>query len=197
VIAFSLGLDAKGRLSTHPMAERFGHLKRSSATACGVLCPHMVDPWRHERVTMRFGLHGGSSVSQRPEHATGEIVILGHGNFLENREAKPKFRPGLILVPGGCCHVAVPLTGKATFQRDGQARRLCPAGLDTGLCGPSYFWSPRANYISRLDVRHHIGWADLEMIDAVLNYMHLNSGALQAVMEYRHSLGSCSGRGVA
>lgn len=56
VIAFSLGLDAKGRLSTHPIAERFGHLKRSSATACGVLCPPMVEPWRRTSRRQRSAL---------------------------------------------------------------------------------------------------------------------------------------------
>lgn len=70
---------------------------------------------------------------RRVEHATGEVVIVGHGNFLENPTAVMKFRPGIILVPGDCCHLVVPLTGKETFKGDGTPRRPCPAGPDTGL----------------------------------------------------------------
>lgn len=125
---------------------------------------------------------------RRIEHATGEVVIVGHGNFLENPAAKLKFRPSVILVPGDCCHVVVPLTAKACFKSDGTPRRPCPAGPDTGLRSAGYFWSPRPCRISRLDVRRHVGWADEEMVDAISDYMLLDSGAVQALCGYRHSL---------
>lgn len=125
---------------------------------------------------------------RRVEHATGEVVIVGHGNFLENPTAVMKLRPGIILVPGDCCHLVVPLTGKETFKGDGTPRRPCPAGPDTGLRSASYFWSRRPCRISRLDVRRHVGWADEEMVDAISDYVLFNPAVVQALREYRHSL---------
>lgn len=124
----------------------------------------------------------------RIEHATGEVVIVRHGNYLENPAAAGKLRPGIILVAGAGCHVVVPLTGKETFKGDGMPRRPCPAGPDTGLRSAGYFWSRRPCRISRLDVRRHVGWADEEMVDAISDYMLLNPAAAQALREYRHSL---------
>jgi hypothetical protein len=122
------------------------------------------------------------------KHVTGEVVIVGHGNYLENPAAKLKYRPGVILVPGDCCHVVVPLTGKSSFKGDGTPRRPCPAGIETGLRSGGYFWSPRPCRISRLDVRRHVGWADEEMVDAICDYLLLDSRAVQALQEYRDSL---------
>lgn len=125
---------------------------------------------------------------EKIRHATGEIVLLRHGNFLENRSATMKARPGVILAPDNCCHIVTGFTSQESFKEGGLSRQICPAGPTTGLRPPSYFWSRRPSRVSRLDIRSHIGWADREMVDAILEYLQLSSGAVQALREYRHSL---------
>jgi hypothetical protein len=134
---------------------------------------------------------------QKIEHATGEVVIVGLGNYLENPAAGGKLRPGIILVPGAGCHLVAPLTTQATFKGNGTPRRPCPAGPETGLRPGGHFWSQRPSYISRLDIRGHIGWADMELIDAIQKYLLLDSGTKQALHEYRYSLSRLVVEGVA
>ena len=110
-------------------------------------------------------------------HEPGEVVLADFGNYLEaGADCRRKARPVILLRPSLCQHAFAGLTTKPQYLTTGDARPVVPAAASMGLDGKtSHLWSSRPSYVSRLDVRKHLGWVDHEVVDFLARHMHLDA----------------------
>lgn len=97
----------------------------------------------------------------------GELVWVSIFNSLENRSAKGKTRPAILVDRDGGQWQTMGLTTNATY-RDGSPRVAIPNFAVVGLQGPGYLWGDRLTLAAAIDIGDHIGWADGALVDAVL-----------------------------
>lgn len=109
-----------------------------------------------------------------PVHLPGEVAWVTLGNYLESGpRCRSKMRPAIILQPCGGQHVIAGLTTRATTI-DGRPRPRILTPENLGLdARPSFLWSSRPSYLSRLDVRYHAGWIDFDTAELIVRHMNL------------------------
>jgi hypothetical protein len=123
---------------------------------------------------------------EKVEHAVGEVVLGTLGNFLENPNADKKPRPLVVLEPGKCQHLVAGLTTQEFFRTSGERRRPIPNPARCGLRGPGFLWGCRPARISRLDVRRHLGWVDLDLVEVIAETMHVSPDIIERLEEAAH-----------
>ena len=97
----------------------------------------------------------------------GELVWVRIFNSLENRSAKGKARPALLIDRDGGHWRTMGLTTNGTY-RDGSPRVSIPNASQVGLRGPGFLWGDRFTSVAAIDVGDHIGWADAALVEAVI-----------------------------
>ncbi len=115
-------------------------------------------------------------------YAPGQLVWVALTNSLENRRAKGKWRPAVLIGRDGAQWVVMGLTTNPTY-RNGQARVAIPNPTGVGLRGPGYLWGSRTARICVLDLGGHIGWADHELVDVIVSIAHLPTEDALAIKE--------------
>ena len=112
-----------------------------------------------------------------PHHEPGEVVLATFGNFLESAgDCTPKPRPVILLRTSDCQHAFAGLTTKPQYLTSGEPRPLLPQSDALGLDGkPSFLWSSRAAFITRIDVRRHLGWIDHPVVEFLAEHMLLDT----------------------
>jgi hypothetical protein len=100
----------------------------------------------------------------------GEIVWATFGNYLENRSGDRKMRPAVILRVGSPQHYIAGITSQRFYKHDGSERIAVPYSITDKQ---SYLWSPRMARLCRIDVRDHIGWITLPLLESIALYMNL------------------------
>ena len=113
----------------------------------------------------------------------GEVVWANCLNSLENRNARGKLRPMLIIRRVGGQFNTVGLTTNPRF-RSGEARVVVPDPAGLGLRGAGYIWGRRVTSVSVLDVVNHAGWAHEPLLRAVLESVDLSFGDRAALERY-------------
>ena len=120
--------------------------------------------------------------SDRPVafHEPGEVVLAAFGNYLESGLADDrKVRPVILLRTSECQHAFAGLTTKPTYKTTGAPRPVVPRSPTTGLNRrQSHLWSSRVAFVSRMDVRRHLGWVDHELVDFLGRNMNLDGYTL-------------------
>lgn len=110
-------------------------------------------------------------------HQPGEVVLADYGNFLEaGMSCDRKTRPVILLRTSDCQHMFAGLTTKSCYLTTGGERPLLPRSPSTGLnARPSHLWSSRPAFVSRLDIRRHLGWVDHEIVEFLAKHMNLDA----------------------
>jgi hypothetical protein len=120
--------------------------------------------------------------SDRPVafHEPGEVVLAAFGNYLESGLADDrKVRPVILLRTSECQHAFAGLTTKANYLTTGEPRPIVPKSATSGLNRrQSHLWSSRVAFVSRMDVRRHLGWVDHELVDFLGRNMNLDGYTL-------------------
>lgn len=113
-----------------------------------------------------------SDLNNQPRHAPGMLVWVALYNCLENRAARGKFRPALLLERRGGQWQAVCFTTRRCYRTgDGRIELPQEAAQAAGLTTPSMLWSSRTYPVSVLDVGRPIGWANPELVAFVLDHV--------------------------
>jgi hypothetical protein len=120
-----------------------------------------------------------------PLHQLGEVVLASCGNYLEAGNAcQPKVRPVILVSVGNCQHRIAGLTTQSHYKITGSARPELTASAAMGLNGrQSYLWSLRASFISRRDLRRHLGWIDCDTVMLLAKHMNLNPLTLSSLWQ--------------
>lgn len=113
-------------------------------------------------------------------HEPGEVVLAAFGNYLESGLAdERKVRPAILLRTSECQHAFAGLTTKPIYKTTGEPRPIVPRSRISGLNdGQSHLWSSRIAFVSRIDVRRHLGWVDHELVDFLGRNMSLDGYTL-------------------
>jgi len=111
-----------------------------------------------------------------PFHEPGEVVLAAFGNFLEERErCERKIRPVILLRSTAGQHMFAGLTTRSHYTTTGQPRPVLPKPACLGLDGRlSHLWSRRPAFVSRLDVRRHLGWIDRTVVLFLADHMNID-----------------------
>ena len=94
----------------------------------------------------------------------GDVVLASISNTSEDRKARGKVRPVILINLRDGQWRVIGLTTKSTYV-SGDARSAIPDPAAIGLSGPGYLWSPRLACISTLDVGRIIGHVDSYTVD--------------------------------
>lgn len=120
----------------------------------------------------------------------GQVRWVNVINGVEDRHARGKFRPALIVeVCAGHC-VTVGFTTHRFTIDGGHERPAVPDHLALGLTEPSYLWSDRPVVVSRLDVGRLVGWAGDTLIELVLTAVTLPTPQRLRLRRYQAALAS-------
>jgi hypothetical protein len=113
-------------------------------------------------------------------HLPGEVVLAKFGNYLEaGVECRPKVRPVILLRASDCQHMFAGLTTKPRYKTTMEPRPMLPRCTSAGLSKfPSYLWSPRPAFISRLDIHKHLGWVDHQLVEFLAKYVTIDGFTL-------------------
>jgi len=124
-----------------------------------------------------------------PRHQLGEVVLASFGNYLEAGAAcRPKLRPVILVSVGDCQHKIAGLTTQPHYKIEGTARPELTLSPVMGLNGRrSYLWSHRVSFISRLDLRRHLGWIDCGIVSLLAEHMHLDAITLAILWQAVHA----------
>lgn len=124
-----------------------------------------------------------------PRHQLGEVVLASFGNYLEAGAAcRPKTRPVILVSVGDCQHKIAGLTTQSHYKSDGSTRPELTASASMGLDGrQSYLWSDRASFISRRDLRRHLGWIDCATVMLLAERMRLDPLTLSFLWQAVHA----------
>ena len=120
--------------------------------------------------------HARRSNYPYPFHQPGEVVLATYGNFLETRGTdSTKPRPAILLRVSDCQHCFAGLTTQSHYLTSGDARPVIPKSPILGLDRRrSHLWSPRPAFITRMDIRRHLGWIDHEVVEFLAAHMQLD-----------------------
>lgn len=93
----------------------------------------------------------------------GNVVLAQVSNTSENRKAKGKVRPVILIELRNGQWRVMGLTSKSTYQSGAPRIALsCPAAI--GLNGPGFLWGQRLVSISTLDVGRILGHVDAKTV---------------------------------
>lgn len=106
----------------------------------------------------------------RREWATGRLVWGLLRNGVEHPAALGKCRPLVVIERHGAQLVVVGLTSKS-HTLSGHARIPVPDYVAVGLRRQGFLWGPRTDRVGILDVEAEIGWADDDLIEAILGHV--------------------------
>jgi hypothetical protein len=123
-----------------------------------------------------------SSESPCPTDRTGELTWASVRNPLENRASVGKDRPVVVVEREGGHYRTVGLTTRTQY-RDGGARVAIPNPRRVGLSGPGFLWGNKLTNVSSMDLGDHIGWADPELAEAVIELAGLDGEAAERLRE--------------
>jgi hypothetical protein len=96
----------------------------------------------------------------------GEVVWASILNPFENKGSIGKQRPAILICEVGGFWKVMGLTTRANYA-SGLPRVPIPNYADLGLRGPGYLWGDGLTRISTLDIGNHIGWIDLDTVEAI------------------------------
>lgn len=114
--------------------------------------------------------------SASPQHQPGEVVnAFVHGYRHEARGHGPKLRPVILIRCGDCEHLFAGLTTKPQCTKTGYCRPPLPATACLGLPRQSFLWTTPDDYVSRLDVRQHLGWITHEVVTILAENLRLDA----------------------
>ena len=97
----------------------------------------------------------------------GQLRLASVMNPVEDPTASGKQRPTLLVSDHGLWWRVMGLTTKRHYA-DGSSRTSIPDPLAVGLHGPGYLWGDRLTRIRTSDIGIHIGFADRQLIDTLI-----------------------------
>jgi hypothetical protein len=106
----------------------------------------------------------------------GEVVRVNILNANENRNAHGKERPGLLVAEGYGHWWVFGFTTQPNYKSGetaGEPRRPVRHPERYGLTRPSFMWSSRLARVSKIDITEHIGYADHELVEDVIDFAGL------------------------
>lgn len=98
---------------------------------------------------------------------SGEIVLIRLWNANEDRGARGKVRPAVLVGRDDGHWKTMGLTTNPAYA-GGAERVAVPNPQRVGLSGPGYLWGNRLASIGPLDIERHLGWVDVELAEAVI-----------------------------
>lgn len=118
-------------------------------------------------------------------HLPGEVALANFGNYLEaGVQCRRKVRPVILLRASDCQHTFAGLTTQPNYQTTTEPRPMLPRCSSAGLTRfPSYLWSPRPAFISRLDLQKHLGWIDHQVVEFLAKHMNLDGFTIAMLYE--------------
>jgi hypothetical protein len=118
-----------------------------------------------------------------PFHQPGEVVLAAFGNYLEARErCTRKVRPIILLRTSQTQHIFAGLTTQPRYLTTREPRPVLPKPACLGLDGRlSHLWSPRPAFVSRLDLRRHLGWVDHEVVRFLARHLALDPATVNVL----------------
>ena len=123
-------------------------------------------------------------IDYSPTFETGELVLAECRNSLEDRAARGKYRPMVVIRREDGHLRALGLTTNPAF-RSGTPRVAIPNPANVGLYKPGYLWGDRLTLIYVGDVEKHLGMADRALVKAILSNVHLDEADKQALDEMK------------
>ena len=115
-----------------------------------------------------------------PTFEPGELVLADCRNSLENRAARGKYRPMVVIRREDGHLRALGLTTNPAF-RSGIPRIAIPNPTSVGLFKPGYLWGDRLTRIYVGDVEKHLGTADRALVEAITVNVHLDEADMEAL----------------
>lgn len=124
-------------------------------------------------------------IDNTPTFEPGELVLADCRNSLENRAARGKYRPMVVIRREDGHLRALGLTTNPAF-RSGVPRIAIPNPTSVGLYKPGYLWGDRLTCIYVGDVEKHLGMADRALLEAIFASVNLDEDDMEAL--YRTKL---------
>jgi hypothetical protein len=107
-------------------------------------------------------------------YEAGQVVLLDIKNLRENRFARGKLRPGLLVRPVGKSRwLALGLTSQPTFKSTGTERVPVYASARNGLWGHGYLWSSTPVRVPLAALDQVIGGIDEHLAEVVARHVDL------------------------
>ena len=119
-------------------------------------------------------------IDHTPTFEPGELVLADCRNSLENRAARGKYRPMVVIRREDGHLRALGLTTNPAF-RSGVPRVAIPNPTSVGLYKPGYLWGDRLTCIYVGDVEKHLGIADRELVEAIFANVNLDEDDMEAL----------------
>lgn len=113
---------------------------------------------------------------------TGELTWAAVRNPLENRASIGKSRPVVIVDREDGHYRTMGLTTLSHYS-DGGARTPIPNPKSVGLSGRGFLWGNKLTNVSSMDIGDHIGWADPELAEALIELAGLQGEAAERLRE--------------
>lgn len=122
-----------------------------------------------------------NTTDTRDWHQAGELVWVNLINASENRHAKGKLRPAVLIGRDGTQWLVMGLTTSRAYQT-GSPRVAVPDPAKVGLRGPGYLWGRRLCRIAPVDVGDHIGWVDSALVREIAALAPLRDGEVRELL---------------
>jgi len=107
-------------------------------------------------------------------YTPGQVVLLDIRNFRENRFAREKLRPGLLVRPVGRSRwLALGLTSQPTFKSTRKQRVPVYASARNGLWGHCFLWSSTPVRVPLRALDQVIGTVDEHLAEVVARHVDL------------------------
>jgi hypothetical protein len=119
-------------------------------------------------------------IDHTPTFDPGELVLADCRNSLENRAARGKYRPMVVIRREDGHLRALGLTTNPAF-RSGLPRIAIPNPTSVGLYKPGYLWGDHLTRIYVGDVEKHLGTADRALLEAILANVNLDEDDMEAL----------------
>lgn len=108
------------------------------------------------------------------DYQPGQVVMLEVKNLQEDRFARGKLRPGLLVRPVGRSRwLALGLTTQSTFKSTGKRRVPVYASARNGLWGHGYLWSSTPVRVPLVALDQVIGIVDEHLAEVVARHVEL------------------------
>ena len=115
----------------------------------------------------------------------GEVVLAVVGNPIENPGCLGKVRPVVLVRREGASWHVMGLTTQARYKTTGAPRRPVPNPARVGLLGEGFLWAERLTGICVLNLQRHLGWADTDLAEAIIEQAQLGTRDAAALRHVR------------